>query len=237
MTVIVILSMLVGISMPSIISVRRQMMRGTSMAAITTISNAILAYAVDFRSKSYPQGLPPANPSQVWSEGGSQLDSSWKARHILPLLLTGYANNPAADGAPHSNLSVDDGVDNFGFCVAARGKTYGPYNGAERLRVIRNTGREPHTTFIDSFDNSIAYYVYDTASNCYQDSDNSDIASTISGDLGGKGIDYYAQKEKVGAEKSYGNNEYILCSPGPNGKWDAYLDDPATDDITNFLME
>ncbi len=232
MTVIVILSMLVGISMPSIMSVRRQMMRGTSQAVLTTISNAITAYANDFRTRLYPQGIPPASTASLWGTG---YPGTMAARHILPMLLTGYANNTAGDGAPHGNLYTDDGVDNYGFCLVQRGKNYGPYNGSERLRTSKT--RELHPTFLDSFDNSVFYYVYN---NGYSDADNDDTNSAVTKpktDLGGQGIDHYAQRDKINGQPAYGNSEYILCTPGPNGKWEAYLDDPSTDDVTNFLLE
>ncbi len=92
------------------------------------------------------------------------------------------------------------------------GKICGPYAGTEKL----DTKGSGNPVFVDSFDNTIEYYRYD---NGYSGPTN-----------------YYAIKP-ADEGGGYFRTDFILCTPGPNGQWDAYRNDRTTDDITNFLQE
>jgi prepilin-type N-terminal cleavage/methylation domain-containing protein len=150
LTVIVIISLLVGIAIPSIMEVKRQSMRRKSLAAIAQIEGAIRAYANDFEVKATDRYYFSCPPSTGYS--------GKEGRHVLVWCLTGYgAESP-------------DTKDGFGMRLTnPRLGDYGPYNGVESL-PMKSEGGGP--VFIDAFDNPIFYYRLTTAGT-YTSGDNS----------------------------------------------------------------
>jgi len=113
----------------------------------------------------------------------------------------------------------------------ARGRTYGPYNGCER---VKNDGQ----VFYDAFDYPILYYRWDKDEHGgvapdvakYHDADNDDDPDNIN---------KYATTEGTGKIL---RRDFILCSKGPDGKWPHEQGNDLRafserDDITNLVKE
>lgn len=140
--------------------------------------------------KAYKSDFEAYPPSSP--EGGEQICR----------LLTGFAS--------------DDGEKGFGFRLADKGRVYGPYFGTEEL----GTSGSDRPRFVDTFNQSIMYYLYDTKTNSYNPNDNTDDPSNIN---------TYARNKKG----EFYRTDFLLLTRGPNGEWD----DPretGSDDITNF---
>ncbi len=103
------------------------------------------------------------------------------------------------------------------------GKVYGPYGAAATLE----TDDSSNPVFVDAFDNTIEYSRFENNSYSGGGIPNGDYAKDENG--------------------KYFRTDYILCTPGPNGKW--WTEEKSdrgistseaqaiTDDVTNFLEE
>jgi hypothetical protein len=161
----------------------------------------------------------------------------WFGCQLVCLVLTGYGGDLDAagltnpDGAPNSSGTAgfqdDDGKDGYGFRIAPRGRTYGPYNGCEKLPTgmfptTTNPASEKRPAFKDAFDNPILYYRFGT--NAYNDGDNSSEGLSSFNTV-------YAKK----TSGAYLRTDYVLCSQGPNTVWNP-PGRGVSDDVTNFFQ-
>ncbi len=211
LTIITIVALLIGISMPTILSVWMASRAEASRARINLIEGACRMYYNDF------EHFPPSSP-----EGGHL--PNWQGRELLPLLLVGYGGDAGVKGRPldSEKFDTDDGNDGYGFRTTRRGKVYGPYNGVETLETGKTSrGR---AVFIDVFEHEIYYYRFDESSGKYNAGDNSD---------GPGDVNDYAKDN----DGKYFRQDFILMTRGADREWKAFRDDMTTDDITNFLEE
>lgn len=129
----------------------------------------------------------------------------WHGSQLLPWFLTGYRD--------------DDYQTGFGFRLETRGKVYGPYNDAENLAVQDSP---PH--FVDSFDEPILYYRFD--SGAYNDDHNLNT-------LRPSDINDYAKNDAT-PQAAYYRKDFILLSQGPDNKWNKKA---GGKNITNFKTQ
>ena len=214
MVVLFIIGLLMGIIVPAIGGLLRKAKANSTRASMKLIGSGCEEYAMDFGE------LPP-------SEGG-------QAAASLAMLLTGHAPDLEADTIPIVSTSpgdllttfaTDDGVDGYGYRIVASGKVYGPYSGAEKIdRVPNDAGYE---VFADGFGMPIYYYratgVNDEDPAYIPDHELSDMSPL-------KAFENYALD---GGGKMY-RSDYILISAGADTQFTPVLDDPSSDDITNF---
>jgi prepilin-type N-terminal cleavage/methylation domain-containing protein len=227
LTVIVIISMLVGIAMPSLLSIKSQIMRSTCFATLRSIEGGIALYSKDFRAGKLDPDFLKANPPSSRATPGF---IGWDGREILAFLMLGYADNPGTAGKPNlTDFTNDDGCNGPGFRLVERGTVYGPYVSPD---TPAKRDENNHTVFIDAYDNSFYYCRFDGATSKYLDDDNSGGPASV--------MSYATTDHTTNAIKLY-RRDYILFSKGPDGRWNAVQADgtwdPTTDDITNFLME
>jgi len=234
LTVIMIITMLVGIALPSLLELRKQFMRTESLSYIRQIQGGIGLYYADFGPKdpNSTQGYPPSSASVA----GSAF-SGWQGREILCFLLLGYADDAGNDGGPNlSNFTQDDGFNGPGFRLAQGGQVYGPYVSERLPRRYETEHSRSRFVFVDAFDNPFHYYLSIPYSVPPQYSSGDDDYGP---GTGGKGsFDKYAKKPPGFTE--FYRRDFILCSPGPDHEWGFKTDgnpDPTSDDITNFLKE
>ena len=133
-------------------------------------------------------------------------ETAWERGHLAQDLL-GHYGDSGNDGEPSSN-SKDDGVAGYGFRKRANGKKVGAYVDPDKVKLKWNNKKKTELLFLDEFDNEVNYKRY--------------------GD-GGVG-DYF----KDDNDKPF-RRDFFLWTKGADGEKTAYRDDPATDDITNFL--
>ena len=96
---------------------RPQNGHGKSAETLAVIAGALKGYRDDHGE------YPPSNP---------------RGAEALCRLLTGYPPDLGKDGIPQTDgaaFAQDDGREGFGFRLEPRGLVFGPYNGAETLRV------------------------------------------------------------------------------------------------------
>lgn len=211
LTVIVIISLLLSVALPSIHKIRQNILRTQSLATVH-----LLAGACDY----YRQDMNEYPPSAPGSMGGYAM----RGRHRLVECLTGYLPATA------------DRVDGFGFRLADRGTVYGPYHGAENVRTKPRSGSSsgpayvpgPPFAFYDSFDNEILYFRYDTNTNSYHAGDDVDAPNEL--DVGGD----YIRKSPGGA---YFTMAYAIMSAGPDKLFSSFAHNSTTDDVTSFLHD
>ena len=128
----------------------------------------------------------------------------------------------------------DDGKTGWGFRDTEyidRGKVFGPYNDTERIQRARTSDNPIKYEFLDAFDNPILYYRYDDG---YVAAHNPGAgpASLDVTYLRGPGGEYFRK-------------DFVLLSPGPDGRYDQipYIQAPTSawnrncDDITNFMEQ
>jgi len=204
MVVMIIIILLLGILGPAANNAYRTVERSAAMAYVHLIESAVDAYKNDF-----DQILPP-------SRGTQQFMSGYGGAELLYLLLTGPAGDPDGNGIASKDFNLDDGLNGWGFRLRKRGKTYGPYIGAEQLPVVEKDGKR---VFGDKWDNPILYYRFDTAVSKYHGADNTG---------GPADINAYATIGGV-----YARRDYLLIATGPDRKWQT---EPgaSSDDITNM---
>jgi len=134
---------------------------------------------------------------------------------------------------------VDDHQPGLGYRIEPRGTVYGPWNGVDRLFRTGNYDGEDRVFFLDGFGQAIWYCPFtdsaDPAKAGYVDAEfdnrNAESGVTISN------INAYA----TDASGKFYRRDYILMSPGANGKWGLFSNSKEntmpTDDITNFTRE
>jgi prepilin-type N-terminal cleavage/methylation domain-containing protein len=208
LVVILIIGLLAGMAVPAILKIKDQLRADQVRKTIHLLSGACRMYRGDFGE------YPPS------SAGGGR--SGMKGKHLLVLFLTGYGGDAGVAGepGPGNNMVQDDGNASFGYRVSKRGKVFGPYGGAERVTMKDADG---HPVFVDSFDNEILYYRYDTQANTYRGAHNP----------GGPNMPAYVQDEN----NQFFIKSFVICSPGADGQWQRFASAGGadTDDITSFL--
>lgn len=145
LVVIVIISLLLTILVPSVFSIRRDIARGQTQAVVRLLAGACEYYKQDDIG-SYPDSTPA-------TMGGYPM----KGRNRLVEALTGYLPLAA------------DGEDGFGWRAVKGGRKCGPYHGAEEV-ATKMTGNG--AAFVDTFGGEIYYYRYDTTGLKYNPADN-----------------------------------------------------------------
>lgn len=231
LTIIIILSMLIALSSPSILAARKIFKVRKSKGILHQLDGACEMFKADnvYYPPSRSSGFHWPNQQQMedtprlreWQSQWEDADtvnqwqtatSTWKGRHILVQCLMGYLSD---------SVDLEKGV---GFRKRARGKVYGPYNGAERLerRKIQNAP----TVFVDDFANEIHYYCYDNPGQTagFNANDDADGPPNLQQYLTDPNGVYYRQ-------------DYVLMTPGPDRAWKDVNDDSRkVDDITNFTF-
>jgi len=235
MLVIFIISLLIGIGVPSIDRLRSSYTRSLSLATLNMIEKACETYRVDFKIhasadqpwKAYPPG---GNNSLVWA-------------------LTGYAGDAGDDGTPgvgDDALKLDDGCAGFGFRRSKRGWVYGPYGGTEGIRTKdKRGGVDCHRYFVDAFDNEVFYYRFEYDIN--EDGEIDIESARFVGGLGDDSLDPPMQEYAKNSSGDYYRRDILLCTRGPDAIWGSRDVDGTThelpssfsgvDDVTNFLQE
>jgi general secretion pathway protein G len=208
LTVISIIVLLATIAVPTIYKASEAFRRGAARAQINLLAGGVEQYEKDFNA--YPE-YPP------FDDGAE----------TLCLLMTGWPDDPGTKGAPDMqdgklrNLHEDDGMEGYGFRTSPRYPSdgYGPYVDPEGVPFGQNDG-DDYPVFYSPFanDNTIgrhkySYYRYDGNDSYGPKSD----YALINGQLARK--------------------DFLLTTPGPDGKYTKFSEDPTTDDITNFLQE
>lgn len=230
MLVVIILGLLMTIAVPGIATMFNGARRASSLAIVSTLEKACIAFSDDFRQ------FPPSHQS-------GSLDK-WTGAQLLPLFLTGYAPDKNGNGVVGGDLpslfdpfvtngandtnsfDKDDGADGYGFRLSKAGKKYGPYLGAENIEAAK-MAPDDRATFIDTFGNPIFYYVWD---NGYDKSDNH-VTDGLAGPL---------STDKNYAEDSAGRylrKDFFLATAGPDGRFVSFANSPTTDDVTNIVPE
>jgi len=200
LTVIGIISLLLLIGAPAAVNIMHQVKVKTAEAVLAQISSALKAYKTDF------EAYPPSYP-----EGGERICR----------LLTGFAPDSGDDQTPGkgAGFNSDDGKQGFGFRLAPKGPVFGPYFGTEELNT--SGSNKPH--FVDTFNQSVMYYLYDTATSRFNPNDNSDDPSDINN---------YARNKEGGFYRT----DFLLLTRGADGEWDSPREKDS-DDITNFKQK
>ncbi len=237
MLVVIILGLLITIAVPGIATMFNGARRASSLAIVSTLEKACIAFSDDFRE------FPPSHQAGA-------LDK-WTGAQLLPLFLTGYAPDKNGNGVVGGDLpsvgdqrsslfypfvtnkandsnsfDKDDGADGYGFRLSRAGKKYGPYLGAEDIEAAK-MAPDDRAAFIDTFGNPIFYYVWD---NGYDKSDNH-VTDGLAGPLSTD--DDYAE-DSAG---QYLRKDFFLATAGPDRRFVSFADSPTTDDITNIVPE
>jgi len=226
LTVVLIISLLVAILLPSLKRAKDAARLGASKTSVNMIDAAVEMFENDHNE------LPPSTGGGAWPSGNGSWPNGWKGAELICLLLTGYADDPGSggnpDGTPSSaNMEDDDGKAGFGFRLNRRGKVYGPYNGTEKLAVGDSNAGNTYGTpskaakvFVDAFDNPILYYEYrDTAGTPNDISDDEYVPGDNAGvyTSGDPTTDYLNNAANV-------RKDFILVSLGTASAWGDELD-------------
>jgi type II secretory pathway pseudopilin PulG len=264
LTVVMILTLLIAMLVPSITKVRQLAMIKMTQATINTLDAGCKAYAVDFGGLDQWQNFPPSRDATYNSGGDGTPGAWWRGSQLLALYLQGYAPDlpsGAPDGTRDASgrLDQDDGKEGPGFRLDPRGKVYGPYNDADKLNTTSQyedprMASQAHAVpryFLDAFDRAILYYRF-TGTN-YNVADNG-IEGYVVGSPSGSAaanehptpgptnigahvgvIDSYAKDFASGASAKYLRTDFLLLSRGPNGGWCTGGSVANSDDITNMF--
>ena len=241
--VILIISMLLVMAVPSVNKAIIQAKRDTSFAIVSQLDDACQLFYIDH--EFFPRSEDVNYPG-------------WTGSQLLRIQLTGYGPDDGDDGSPGnggdnsdlSTLPTDDGVPGLGFRKGPQGTTYGPYGASADMDAIM-LGQ--WTVFPDAFGHEIFYYRYEAGG--YDDAHNNPL------DIDGEPlvIDTYAENPRsTGSPDSYDPGEslwrrdFLLFSAGPDGQFltggDIGAQDAAVrafhpdkpfriDDVTNFASE
>jgi prepilin-type N-terminal cleavage/methylation domain-containing protein len=231
MTAITIIAVLLGIILPSLMQIKTQIKRSASLATVRLIDSACEAYYNDF--EDYPPSRRPNFATYL---------PNWEGKYLLPLLLTGYAPDPGVAGEPFSGgrkMHEDDGKDEYGYRVVHRGVVYGPYNGTEEVELRRAEEDDPRRAFVDAFGNQVFYYKFRSdapgSDPKFHEDDNGPDPNSPYEEARQPDMPDYAVTAT--AEADWFRRDFLLCTMGPDQRFEAFRDDPATDDVTNFLQE
>lgn len=135
MVVIGIIALLLLIALPSIATIRTQMMVNQSKSIINLIGDACNQYRNDHNV--FPD-----------STQGIQGGQSMQGRHRLVEALVGYLDENG------------DGYDGPGWRIAG-GRVWGPYNDADEFNMVKDGGKP---VFIDAFNNYVYYWRFQNGS-------------------------------------------------------------------------
>ena len=266
MVVVILIGVLLSILVPSLILYRTRVSVIASMATIRALEGACDSYRRDFQTMM-PSGADPNNsyPPSSFSEASTSPNAynGLLGAELLPLFLIGYGPNPNTPGVPSTsayNLFTDDGCEGPGFRLEARGHIFGPYNEADKLKMMTSgpslrTNGNYHggnvllPCFVDNFDNPILYYRFNRAQNGYVTNDNPPDPgrdNIVKAMRGPADVNAYAQD---GGGQFY-RMDYLLITRGPDSLWageevppavflppDPAAGQPAavrSDDITNW---
>jgi hypothetical protein len=135
---------------------------------------------------------------------------------------------------------VDDGEPGPGYRLRARGTIYGPWNGVDKLKRTGDFDGNNRVFFLDPFNRPIWYCPFtgsaDSANSANAGYADAEFTNEDSED--GINISDIAEYAKDASGKFY-RRDYILMSPGADGKWGLFSntdkDLSPTDDITNFI--
>ncbi|MGC9454192.1 MAG: competence type IV pilus major pilin ComGC [Phycisphaerae bacterium] len=224
MTVIAVIALLLAILIPSLMQIKTQIQRSASLTMVRMLDSACEAYFNDF--DDYPPSRRP---------DGADYLPDWDGKYLLPLLLTGYGPDAEDPGIPFEGgrrLDQDDGKSEFGFRVVARGVVYGPYHGTEDIRMQPAEDTDGPPAFVDSFGNQVFYYRFDQEDETYHEDHN---GPDMYGPHAPQEPDMpdYARRN----DGEFIRRDFILCTKGPDFEFEAFGENPATDDVTNFLQE
>ena len=211
LTIIIILSMLITLSTPSILIVRRNAKVKMSYAAYRVLEGGIEAYRSDDRF-----GRPP--PS---APGDKSNYTDYEGRYAIVQFMIGWMNE-AKDGAKGNGFRWREGD---GSEFVKGGVIYGPYGGCENLQRAKGT---PHPVFVDSFGNEILYYRF---------SEEQGYVAGHNGSADPEGPTDLKQytEDQVDPNHAPYRSDYILITGGPDKKYKDVTDgDTDVDDITNF---
>lgn len=148
--VIFIIGVLIALLVPAVLAARTSFLVSKTEALISALDGACGMYYNDY--SDYPPSRPTGFTTSPDSLGG------WQGYELLPLFLIGYGMDAGRDNVPATPIRLlsDDGQDGYGVRAVARGPVRGPYNGAERQRMIRDGAG--HAMFTDPFGNRVLYY-------------------------------------------------------------------------------
>lgn len=229
MLVVFIITLLIGIGVPSIHHIRLTYRINLSRATLSMLEEGCEMYRLDFEPK-----VPVEEPWKAYPPGGN---------NSLVWALTGYVPDAGEDKKPYNDggsgdASTDDGADDkrgWGFRISASGKIFGPYNSTEKVP----TKNPVRPVFEDSFGNEIFYFRFEGDTNEFVGGD-----TLVSANNPQPSMEAYAQDKN----DKYMRKDLILCTKGPDSLWGSrdsddsnivkfYKDLPALDDVTNFIEE
>ena len=225
MLVVFIITLLIGIGVPSIHQIRLTYRISLTRATLNMLEEGCEMYRLDFEPK-----VPVEEPWKAYPPGGN---------NSLVWALTGYVPDAGQDKAPGLDPLTDDGADDekgWGFRLSASGKIFGPYNSAEKVPT-KNAARP---VFQDSFGNTIFYFRFEGDSP--GEFVGGDTVTTSNNPQ--PNMEAYAKN----SDNKYMRKDLILCTKGPDSLWGSRDPDdnnavkffrtfPSLDDITNFLEE
>ena len=214
LTIIVILSMLIGLALPSVLEAIKVFRVHQSEGIIEQLAMGIRLYRNDWKDLKPPDGWP----------SGLSLD----LRGFPP--SSGAGNDSVTDGLEGGEALVQallgykdksrDGKTGRGSRYVERGRVYGPYVSGE----LALGGEEENPMFLDGFGNAILYYRAQSTSDSgtFVSTHNTNGPSNLTAYLTDPNNNLYRQ-------------DYVLLTPGPDRAW-MQSDDKKTDDIANFVF-
>jgi hypothetical protein len=210
LTIIIILGMLISLSTPSILIVRRMAKVKLSHATYKTLGGGIELYRGDDRFTRPPPSDPSDPNNYTHLEG----------RFALVQFMIGYMS-AAKDGVEGAGYRWRENNTDF----VRGGKVYGPYGGCDHIE--RGKGRA-HPVFVEAFDNDILYFRFD-------DEEGYIIGHNSSADPEApSNLEQYT-RDQLDPNRPYYRGDYILISGGPDKLFKDVTDGkPDVDDITNF---
>ncbi|MGB2824954.1 MAG: type II secretion system protein [Phycisphaerae bacterium] len=219
LTIIVILSMLITLTAPSVMEGIRIFRVNESRSYFRQIAMGIGLYKEDWKDLTPVSGWPTGFPDYLKGlppSSGSKNDSvrgDLKGAYALVQALTGYRPDDGKVG--WGSKYIDPTV--------APGRGYGPYVSGE----LPMGGDAQTPAFLDAFANKILYYRLEPgggpAGGKFERGHNDD---------GPMDLDRYLQDPNQDLYR----RDYVLITSGPDRQWMKVGTDTKTDDIANFLF-
>ncbi len=215
LVVIGIIALLVAIAVPTAVAVRNQAKTAASLILVRTIAGGVELYHKDFNEQYPPAEIEDMNSAET-----------------ICFYMIGYADDFAREENPDQmgqalsegrRFYEDDGYTGFGWRRPDRhrGKRYGPYNGLEEKAKVDNSGGPGEWVFVDSFDRTVWYGVFEAGQ----------IRTGDIPDLNNE-QDYFKDRND-----NYYTRDFVLLTSGQDGEYRDFASHPETDDVTNFLPE